>query len=417
MDPIEIREERVTTGPGVSPEEGVAPPGSTAGGTPPPTAPVSTPPPVAPPSAAPVATTTGVYSSRVSVTPMASRTSQAVWLIAGVIDIVLAMEFIFRAAGANNTGFAHYVYRVGESSPLRLTASSTPPSETGHRCSAGPTCWPWRSTRSWRGSSSRWCESPPPPGRAQTPSDLMTGRGSAPPLSEVAQRQRRARRAEGVGVSMVSSFRPCEGGDLPRPCQKSQANASGAPGAPRGGVSMVGSFRPGEGAGICPALVRGREANAEAAREARRGVGVSMVGFIPTMRGAGICPAPVRRREANAEAAREARRGVGVSLVGFIPTVRGAGICPAPVKMAACDSVGERSAEFAAYPSRTGSGCLTATAAAPWSSRMGSTNTAGATPTSRSAWCEMDGWLLRSTTGATDSRGAVAPRWSASTTG
>ncbi|HEY8675933.1 MAG TPA: hypothetical protein VIO13_08210 [Candidatus Dormibacteraeota bacterium] len=114
MDPIEIREERVTTGPGVSPEEGVAPPGSTAGGTPPPMAPVSTPPPVAPPSAAPVATTTGVYSSRVSVTPMASRTSQAVWLIAGVIDIVLAMEFIFRAAGANNTGFAHYVYRVGE---------------------------------------------------------------------------------------------------------------------------------------------------------------------------------------------------------------------------------------------------------------------------------------------------------------
>jgi hypothetical protein len=37
------------------------------------------------------------------------------------------------------------------------------------------------------------------------------------------------------------------------------------------------------------------EANAEPARDARRGVGVSMVGFTPTMRGAGICPAPVEK--------------------------------------------------------------------------------------------------------------------------
>ena len=91
MDPYEVREERVTTG-------GAVPPTS-----PPPTAPV-----------APVGPSNGVYTSRTSVTPVGSRASQAVWLIAGVVDIILALDFAFRAAGANNTGFAHYVYRLGE---------------------------------------------------------------------------------------------------------------------------------------------------------------------------------------------------------------------------------------------------------------------------------------------------------------
>ena len=59
---------------------------------------------------------------------------------------------------------------------------------------------------------------------------------------------------------------------------------------------------------------------------------MSRVGFTPTVRGAGICPAPIETGRGKAEAAREARRGVGVSGVGFIPIVRGAGICPAPVK-------------------------------------------------------------------------------------
>lgn len=42
-----------------------------------------------------------------------NRISQFVWLVTGVVDIILALDFIFRAAGAHNTGFAHYIYRLG----------------------------------------------------------------------------------------------------------------------------------------------------------------------------------------------------------------------------------------------------------------------------------------------------------------
>lgn len=103
MDPIDVREERVTTGTGAAPAEG-APPVERAA-TPAPAAPVS--------AAAPGATGTSVYSSRTTAYPVAYRSIQLVWLIAGVVDIILALHFIFRAAAANNTGFAHYVFRIG----------------------------------------------------------------------------------------------------------------------------------------------------------------------------------------------------------------------------------------------------------------------------------------------------------------
>jgi hypothetical protein len=99
MDPYEVREERVTSG--AVPPEGVAPAAS-----PPPAAPVA--------PGAPVAAGSSVYTSRTSVTPIGSRASQAIWLIVAVVDIILALDFVFRAAAANNTGFAHYVYRLGE---------------------------------------------------------------------------------------------------------------------------------------------------------------------------------------------------------------------------------------------------------------------------------------------------------------
>jgi len=104
MDPYEVREERVTSG--AVPPEGVAPAAS-----PPPTTPVA---PAAPVAAAAPASSSSVYTSRTSVTPVGSRVSQAVWLIVAVVDIILALDFVFRAAAANNTGFAHYVYRIGE---------------------------------------------------------------------------------------------------------------------------------------------------------------------------------------------------------------------------------------------------------------------------------------------------------------
>lgn len=111
MDPIEVREDRVATNTGVPPVGGVAPVA--------PVAPYSAGPavaPVAPVAAAPVAAApaASTYTSRVAVYPVGYRAIQLVWLIAGVVDLILLGDFLFRAAGANNTGFAHYIYRLGD---------------------------------------------------------------------------------------------------------------------------------------------------------------------------------------------------------------------------------------------------------------------------------------------------------------
>lgn len=156
-DPVEVREERVTTSntavpvnaaepvagapvdphgrpavAGVPPVGGAAPVAATdaygrpaaapvaAAATAAPVAPVTpvapaaavVPPAVAPAAVAPAATT-GVYTSRTGVYPVGYRSIQTVWLIVGIVNIVLALDFIFRAAGANDTGFANLIYRAG----------------------------------------------------------------------------------------------------------------------------------------------------------------------------------------------------------------------------------------------------------------------------------------------------------------
>ncbi len=100
MDPT-VRNDRVATDTGVAPAEEVAPGTTPLVGHGAPVAPVA---PVG--AAAPIATSTGGYS-------VGSRLIQLVWLIAGVVDIILALDFVFRAVPANNTGFAHYIYRLG----------------------------------------------------------------------------------------------------------------------------------------------------------------------------------------------------------------------------------------------------------------------------------------------------------------
>jgi hypothetical protein len=100
MDPT-VRNDRVATDTGVAPAEEVAPGTTPLVGHRAPVAPVA---PVG--AAAPIATSTGGYS-------VGSRLIQLVWLIAGVVDIILALDFVFRAVPANNTGFAHYIYRLG----------------------------------------------------------------------------------------------------------------------------------------------------------------------------------------------------------------------------------------------------------------------------------------------------------------
>jgi hypothetical protein len=106
MDPSQVPEERVAGSTGAAPAEGVAPAGEAPlVGTRAPVAPAGT--------AAPAATGTRVSRSRADGYPVGSRIIQLVWLIVGVVDIIIALDFIFRAASANNTGFAHYIYRLG----------------------------------------------------------------------------------------------------------------------------------------------------------------------------------------------------------------------------------------------------------------------------------------------------------------
>lgn len=94
MDPT-VREERVANATDVAPAEEAAPGTTPLVGR---RAPVA--------AAPPVATSTGGYS-------VGSRLIQLVWLIAGVVAVILTLDFVFRAVPANNTGFAHYIYRLG----------------------------------------------------------------------------------------------------------------------------------------------------------------------------------------------------------------------------------------------------------------------------------------------------------------
>jgi hypothetical protein len=90
MDPVEVHEERVAT---------------------------SSPPyeqrPVAPPTAPGQRAATTTYSSHSSSAPAGFRAIQIVWFIIGVINVILAMDFVFRLAAANNVGFAHVIYAMG----------------------------------------------------------------------------------------------------------------------------------------------------------------------------------------------------------------------------------------------------------------------------------------------------------------
>jgi len=54
-----------------------------------------------------------VVASRTAVVPVAYRARSVVWLFLAVVDIILALRFIFFAAGANDTGFAHAMYAIG----------------------------------------------------------------------------------------------------------------------------------------------------------------------------------------------------------------------------------------------------------------------------------------------------------------
>lgn len=88
MEPVEVREERVATGVPVTP--------------------------VAATPVAPVAATTSASYSARSVYPVAYRSIQLLWFIVGVINAILALDFLFRLLKADgNAGFVSFIYSLG----------------------------------------------------------------------------------------------------------------------------------------------------------------------------------------------------------------------------------------------------------------------------------------------------------------
>lgn len=54
-----------------------------------------------------------VVATRSTVVPAGFRGRQLVWVSIAIVDLFLALDFIFFAAGANNVGFGSIVYTVG----------------------------------------------------------------------------------------------------------------------------------------------------------------------------------------------------------------------------------------------------------------------------------------------------------------
>ncbi len=52
-------------------------------------------------------------SSTTTVASPGYRIGALVWLIAGILDVILAFDFLFRALKANTVGFADFIYSLG----------------------------------------------------------------------------------------------------------------------------------------------------------------------------------------------------------------------------------------------------------------------------------------------------------------
>ena len=86
-DPVEVRNEQVDSAAGATPPPAGSPPAAYSGER--------------------------VVTSRSMAVPAGFRGSQMVWVSIAIVDLFLALDFIFFAAGANNVGFGSIVYTVG----------------------------------------------------------------------------------------------------------------------------------------------------------------------------------------------------------------------------------------------------------------------------------------------------------------
>jgi len=78
------------------------------------------------PAGAPVAGRS-VYAGRTAVVPVGYRARQIVWLAVGIVNAILALRFIFLGAGANDSGFAGFIYAAGSAlaAPFRGIIGTT----------------------------------------------------------------------------------------------------------------------------------------------------------------------------------------------------------------------------------------------------------------------------------------------------
>ena len=62
-----------------------------------------------------------------TVTPMGFRLKSTVWLAVGIVDVVMALDFIFKLVASANVGFVGFIYSVAGalSSPFRGVLTSS----------------------------------------------------------------------------------------------------------------------------------------------------------------------------------------------------------------------------------------------------------------------------------------------------
>jgi len=67
-----------------------------------------------------------------TVTPVASRLQSTVWLAVAVVDVIVALDFVFKLLGSVNVGFVSFISTIAGSlaAPFRGVLTSSVP--TGH---------------------------------------------------------------------------------------------------------------------------------------------------------------------------------------------------------------------------------------------------------------------------------------------
>lgn len=73
-----------------------------------------------------------VTRTTTTVTPMAFRVKSAVWLAVGVVDVIMALDFIFKLLASANVGFVGFISGVAGALAAPFSGVLTASVSTGH---------------------------------------------------------------------------------------------------------------------------------------------------------------------------------------------------------------------------------------------------------------------------------------------